>query len=148
MNLIKQPNKWSCLPTSFAMVLDISLEDIYNFLGHDGSEIWFDDPNPWRSFNIQEMISLSEAHGFWVMEIITKPAQQPPNSQEFREVYDLSEANRRINFYINKYSGVMILRIPHAVAWNHEEQRIYDPRGDIHEVESDIEAFYAMGRIL
>jgi len=35
----KSPNRWSCLPTSFAMAADIPLSELLAEIGHDGSEI-------------------------------------------------------------------------------------------------------------
>jgi hypothetical protein len=38
MNLLqKQPNEWSCLPTSLAMLVGLPVEDIIPKYGHDGS---------------------------------------------------------------------------------------------------------------
>lgn len=54
-----QPNGWSCLATAFAICLDVPVKDIFKWLGHDGSEIIYEDvPEPYcrRSFHPQELI--------------------------------------------------------------------------------------------
>lgn len=59
MKKIKQPNRASCLPTSFAMVSDGNPKEIFNFLGHDGTEIVRPDsgiPLCYRGFDIQECL--------------------------------------------------------------------------------------------
>ncbi len=58
-----QPNRWSCLPTSLAMVLKVRVRVIFELLGHDGSEIlWPDLPEPQkrRSFSLQEMVYVAD----------------------------------------------------------------------------------------
>ena len=62
MNLIVQPNRWSCLPTAFAMAIGITVEEMVNAIGHDGSKIiWPDLPEPRcrRGFHTQECIRVA-----------------------------------------------------------------------------------------
>lgn len=69
MLLQKKPSRWSCLPVSFAMALNIPVQDIFDELGHDGGEIlWLNLPEPTcrRSFHIQEMIEIALRRGFAV----------------------------------------------------------------------------------
>lgn len=54
----ENPNGWSCLPTAFACCLDVPVSEIFDWLGHDGSEIlWPELPEPGcrYGFHIQEM---------------------------------------------------------------------------------------------
>lgn len=56
---MKQPNRWSCLPTAFALATGHSVQWMFDAIGHDGSEIvWPDLPEPQcrRAFHIQECI--------------------------------------------------------------------------------------------
>ncbi len=39
MKLQTSPNRWSCLPTSFAMALDVRAGQVIKWLGHDGSQV-------------------------------------------------------------------------------------------------------------
>jgi len=59
ITLQRQPNGWSCLPTSFAMTLDVPVDKIISYMGHDGSEIYFPNrPDPFgrRAFHPQEIM--------------------------------------------------------------------------------------------
>ena len=65
MILQKQPNRWSCLVTAFAMALDTPLDELIRLLGHDGSEIIFpnnNDPHNRRSFHPQEILDVAEEY--------------------------------------------------------------------------------------
>lgn len=62
MNLLRQPNRWTCLPTAFAMALDLSVDEMLQHIGHDGSAIlWPDLPEPRcrRGFHTQECIRVA-----------------------------------------------------------------------------------------
>lgn len=54
----QSPNGWSCLAVCFANMLGITLEQVIKDLGHDGSEIISNDPEPTcrRAFDTQELI--------------------------------------------------------------------------------------------
>lgn len=70
MNLLIQSNEWSCLPTAVSMVLDVMPKEIYDFLGHDGSEIiQSDEPYPYnhRGFTVEEMAWYCCMHGISMM---------------------------------------------------------------------------------
>jgi hypothetical protein len=57
----KNPNAWSCLPTAFANVLDLELDRVLFYLGHDGSEIvraGLPDPLCRKGFHPHELIRL------------------------------------------------------------------------------------------
>ena len=43
MRLLRKPERWMCLPASFAMVLDLPLGDIFREIGHDGSQVVWPD---------------------------------------------------------------------------------------------------------
>ncbi len=61
MRPLKNPNTWSCLPTAFAIVLEVSLEAVLGIVGHDGSEIThagLPEPLCRRGFHPQEMIKM------------------------------------------------------------------------------------------
>lgn len=61
MKPLKNPNAWSCLPTAFAIALEVSLEAVLGVVGHDGSEIThagLPEPLCRRGFHPQEMIKM------------------------------------------------------------------------------------------
>ena len=78
MRLLRKPERWMCLPASFAMVLDLPLADIFDEIGHDGSQIvWPDLPEPMcrRGFHPQELIHLCLNHGYAAtrVELYSRP---------------------------------------------------------------------------
>ena len=91
MLLQKQPNSWSCLPTAFAMVMDLPVEELILATGHDGSaELW---ERYHQSWHIQEIILAALKLGFATTElhdvcesapyIGVKPLEQVYNLQDF-----------------------------------------------------------------
>ena len=66
MRLLRKPERWMCLPASFAMVLGLPLSVIFDEIGHDGSQIVKPElPEPMcrRGFHPQELIHLCLNHG-------------------------------------------------------------------------------------
>lgn len=160
MQLLTQPNHWTCLPTSAAMLLNMSLDDVLGHIGHDGSEIvWPDLPDPQRrrAFHIQEIVELALA-----LDCSLTPIEQTPtfaNSPEFafetlgvaidnhaknsvlKEYYEEVKAKLHpitrkypLDHYLANYNGLLIglgsRGRPHAAAWNREEFTVYDPCGE------------------
>ena len=41
--VLKQPNRWTCLPTALAQLLKVPLADVIRIIGHDGSQIVADE---------------------------------------------------------------------------------------------------------
>ncbi len=153
MELLKQPNRWSCLPTAMAMITDQSVDMIINQIGHDGSEIlWPDLPEPRcrRSFHIQEMVDIALASGRFLMLIEKSPltlsnvevsfdrlgtailAKAPHNrlyelyGEMASRIYPLRRPS--LQNYLKEYDA-LILSPGHAAAWNSTEQLVYDPNG-------------------
>ncbi len=57
----KNPNAWSCLPTAFAIALDVPVETLIALIGHDGSEVThagLPEPLNRRGFHPQELIKI------------------------------------------------------------------------------------------
>lgn len=76
----KNPNPWSCLPASFATVLEVQLEAILAIVGHDGSEIThvgLGEPLCRRGFHPQEMIKMCLEDGMAVSRIEIFPTSVP-----------------------------------------------------------------------
>jgi hypothetical protein len=71
-----QPNRWSCLPTAFAMAMNIPVGEILTYIGHDGSEIiWPDLPEPKcrRAFHPQEIIMFAFVRGWAAIHFELNP---------------------------------------------------------------------------
>lgn len=133
MQLQIAPNRWSCLPTSFAMVLDIPLEQIITMIGHNGSAIlWpdFEEPFCRRAFHIQELIDCCNQLDYAVTLIEAMPIsevkgryfQQPLSVERF---YNHLSGTRGILTGVGRRLGN-----PHAVAW--DGFNIFDPVGEIY----------------
>jgi hypothetical protein len=72
MTPIKQPNRWSCLPTTLAILLDTEVATIIDIIGHDGSTIIFpekEDPHRRRSFHIQEIVMAAYQLGYALIQM-------------------------------------------------------------------------------
>jgi len=113
--LQQQPNRWSCLPTAFAMAFNIPVAKFIKLIGHDGSEIIFPDmsePYSRRSFHIQEMLRLSLINGFSVTELQPKPV-----SSVRGELYALPYSKEEFEYYLKTYTGVLVGKT-HAVYWD------------------------------
>src|SRR2546423_390829 len=118
MKLIKQPNKWTCLPTSFAMVLDIPLDIIMTKIGHNGPD-----------FHIQELIDVAMKFNFMVTPIESNP-RIGLSEDDCKHVYDFDMASHRLAKYLNEHKGVLtgvFSKKRHAVAY--KDKTIYDPNG-------------------
>ena len=127
-----QPNRWSCLATSFAMVLDINVTDLYEEIGHDGSKIiWPGAKFPYdrRGFHIQELIECCLRRGRFVTPIEPRPLLASPETGQQYEV-KIGDAESRMSYHMQGQEGVLqgvINGGRHAVAWDGE--RILDPSG-------------------
>ncbi len=138
MRLQKQPNRWSCWPTAFAMVADVPVEKFFETIRSNGSQIIFPElPEPLnrRSFAFNELLACMVEFGYSCTPIITE-FEQGPKDTDCSMVYMLLPGT--IERYMQDYDGVITGFLPsgagHAVAWNHEEKLIYDPRGTVEEL--------------
>jgi hypothetical protein len=124
------------------MVLDCLPKDIYDYLGHDGSEIiWPDLPDPYkrRAFHIQEMVDFCIENLVYPIEITQDCRYTPPNIEE--PLFDpyKEKALDRLAYYLMLRPCVLLGSRtngkPHAVAWSYKEQLIYDPTGYKYQLE-------------
>lgn len=158
-----QPNRWSCLPTAFAMGIGIPVKQIFDYLGHDGSEIiWpeFPEPKKRKAFHIQEMIDFSLTKDVCPVHIEVNPISATEvnlifhklgqslekgnleTSQSlYREIqarmHNIKTDPNRITNYLNRYKSIALGILPtgtlHAVAW--DRNLVYDPNGVAYSVE-------------
>jgi hypothetical protein len=122
-----------CLPASFAMVLDLTLDEILAEIGHDGSAIKFPgmpEPVCRRGFHPQELIDVCLARGFAATRIELAPClMATPNSPEWPVLPD-DVAWQRFKRTIDLTRGVIEgvgSHCGHAVAY--EYGHIFDPDG-------------------
>jgi hypothetical protein len=86
MKAQKNPNAWSCLPTAFAIALDVEVENMIAQIGHDGSEIThagLPDPLRRRGFHPQECIEVCMRDNIAVTQIDMTPSAVP--SDQYRQ---------------------------------------------------------------
>lgn len=147
MQLVKKDTRWGCLPAAFATVTDSTLEEIYDFCGHDGSEIVWPqlyDPLRRRSFHIQEMTSFCLSKNFSVTTIARRFCCTQDLAPDEILVFDNDITNARFHDYLQHYYGVLIGE-GHAVAWDGHD--ILDPDGDIkHSYQFDY--FFIVAKLL
>jgi len=147
MRLQHQPNKWSCLPTAFAMATNRPVDRVISDIGHDGSEIIFpdlDEPYCRRGFHIQELVSVCMFHNTGVIQI-----ELDPVSEAQGHLFKLPVC-KRLDYYLVNYNGVLVgtgmSGTPHAVAW--DGLNILDPNGLQYNIkEFNIELFFLITSI-
>lgn len=138
MRLQRKNERWQCLPTAFAMVMDVEQQAIYDFCGHDGSQVlWedLDEPEKRRGFHIQEMIRFVCSKGNAVTPIEVLPILATRDGR--RVSIQFSNLDGETN---NVGQVVELMKIGkgvlecvsrggkrHAVAFG--EGKIYDPDG-------------------
>ena len=139
MNLIRSDTH-QCSAAAFAMVLGIGLEDMCNLLGHNGLQRINPLPEPYcfRGFHPAEFIDCLLRKSLSVTMIEVEPKMIHGHL-----VQDHSEFLGTQRFYnALRYGDGVILgavnHTGHAVAWDSKSQKVYDPRGFIYDLESDI----------
>jgi hypothetical protein len=146
----RSPNRWSCLPTAFAMALYTSVHEVIAKAGHDGSEIaWPQFPEPLcrRGFHIQEMIFIAWRHySRTVTPFEALPMLRSCDGDPI-DVPSLPEPHWRMPEVMANASGVVtgttINGQPHAVAWDGEI--ILDPNGTTYSIDKfRLECFWML----
>lgn len=134
MKLQTQNERWQCVITAFAMVLNVHVEDLIRLVGHDGSEIAFPDlPEPERrqGHNIYEMIRVAVNLGYAVTPIPLRPATTPANNPAREIIIGTDEGNwNDFSSHLQHSRGIIECSGPygyHVIAYDHG--RILDPRG-------------------
>lgn len=132
MLLQRRLNHGQCLAVSFAMALDIAVEDIFKELGHDGSLIWWPElPEPLcrRSFHIQELIEVALRRGYAVT-----PFELAPVLACYEKRYYFDERWTAFADVIANSIGVLTgmgVRTHHAVAYYYGQ--IFDPDSGVYD---------------
>ena len=137
LRLQRQPNRWSCLPTAFAIAFDTPAEVFIEHIGHDGSEIMWPqlkEPMRRRGFHVQECIDVATRAGFAVTPFEMIPRHAPAYPVPAVSILfggSLDAAYVRFARIIDASTGVITghgCNTGHAVAY--ERGMILDPRGE------------------
>lgn len=144
-----QPTRWSCVPSAFATVLNMEVETLLEYIGHDGSEIVFDDlPDPLcrRAFQTQELTLVLWKLGYNVVSFDIEPlAFVDPE-----HVFTLDHLEPEILKIMSESIGVGCGHIrdtekTHAFAWN--GSLCYDPTGFIYPLSRfELYSFHAISK--
>lgn len=144
-NFQQQPNVWSCVPTCFAMLLDIPVETIIEEVGHDGSEIIFPDleePYCRRGFTQQEMLDVCWKHGYAIVEITKNIVSCIEMIDGSYKTYEVPVSKERFDNYLVGTIGVLTGLINdkyHACVW--DGYKLISPDGLFYPLEK-IEPMY------
>lgn len=115
------------------MVLDVSVDDVFNYTGHDGSAIVFpslEDPHCRRGHTLYEMIHYALNKGVGVVPFQEKYLHTSLISGDEQVV---SVNSKVIDELFAQEDMVLIGTMPngsgHAAAWCCEDRTVYDPNG-------------------
>jgi len=114
-----QPNGASCLPTAFASILGVQVEEMFDFLGHDGMEVLWPELLPplcYRSFHIQEMYEYALTQNFAVVTLAPVWGLAP--DELHMKPYECERMQDYINYYVSVFTGITGFGNYHAVAWD------------------------------
>lgn len=130
MQLLVQPNKWSCLPTSLAMVIDEPFDKVIDTIGHDGSGILYPeygvDPLQRRAFHILE-ITYAAWQLDWSLVGFENIYFEPLGKDVGGKEYTIDEI---IEPLLKSHNAILIGELrgnSHAVAWNAARGVVHDP---------------------
>jgi len=75
VRLIQQPNLWTCGPCAVAMVLDVTLDEVIEACGHDGSAKvdWDKIPGGRAGFNESDLTLAALRLGYGMVRLAAKP---------------------------------------------------------------------------
>jgi hypothetical protein len=127
-------NNYECVVASFAMVMDTTIEDLIERVGHNGKGVVAEGvsaPECWRSWHPEEFIDLLLADGF----AMTLTTMNPMMIHGPKLINHAAFMGQDRFFSALLYGDGVIFGQAgangrgHAVAWNRDELKIYDPRG-------------------
>lgn len=141
MKLVMSPNRWSCLPCCFAMIMNLELQDVIKWLAHDGSEIIFPNaPEPLRrrGFHEQELLDFSWNRGFSTTCFESSPGITWDGVEDYR-IDNQALSAQRITYYLT-YPNIIIIgvgenKIRHSVCWDSKSKHVFCPSRGIRKIE-------------
>jgi len=114
------------------MCLEVSPKAIHDYLGIDGTQIWF-PPNKMRGIHIQEIQDYAMTLGHCFFPIEREPVIAPDYHTEPRQIFNESDFKfKRFNIHIRGRVCILISDT-HACAW--DGYKVYDPKGFIESFE-------------
>lgn len=120
----KQPTQWACLATSFAIVLDVDVQDLFREIGHDGSEVMhraLPEPERRRAHHVQELIDCCDRRRLAVTHYEACPVAGTEEGEHIYLPWDTGAARERFKVKITGIPGVFTglnpFGRPHAWAW-------------------------------
>jgi len=139
-----------CIVYSLAMILEETVENILDELGHDGTEKWWKLPAPYcyRGHHIQELMDLClrRQKALVLIEVFPKSGSQldPFNG---RDIWTTEFAHRRFLRIIKRRRGILIGKASngsgHACAW--DGSSVFDPNGHKYGLDSfQVEEFWML----
>lgn len=153
MKLIRQPNQWSCLLASAAMVLDTDCDTLIKMTGHNGDEIvlpLLPEPARRKGHHLQEIIDCAIKFEYAVTPIEVLPYSTPDGLAEFPVEFPEGNKERLLRYMANG-KGILTglgSQWRHALSWNGKQ--IYDPNGFIyffHDIKIKIDCFWRFDKI-
>jgi len=143
------PNRWSCMPCSFATATGIPVQRIIDAVGHDGSSIIFPDleePLCRRGFLGGEIVTAMLELGYIVATYEYTPFGIVTPQHHFSVNYE----GDRLEFFkriCQDSDGVLAgttksTRVKHAVAYEGSSHKIYDPLGFIYPFDRIVPEIY------
>lgn len=160
-NLQKQPSPWACLPTSFAMVMQLDAADFVRCIGHDDE----------RGFHVQECLTIALSEGWAFVPFEASPEVEQVACICSRDGRGCDELHlqcslcngtslrylkpRTIHWQdlLQPYHGVLTGKVRgadgyHAVAWDKKLQKCLDPRGIVLGLEAfEVDTFWIATKI-
>ena len=126
MQFQKNPNAWSCLPTSFAMCMDVPVEEVLSRLSQDGSKITFPKRKgfPYRGYHWMEVQAAAFELGFVTMTF-EHFGSIGESQEECVPAMDWGIDHKRPTVV----TGLATSGNGHAVAYDPGTKLYYDPRG-------------------
>lgn len=143
----KQPSKFSCLPTAFAIIMGIPVTNIIDGIGHDDA----------RGFHVQECLSFALMVGWAFSPHELEPMVEPAKCRNERclgghvgyrgngsrieckeccgdGVWRLAPKVTEFSTLLANHHGVLTGKLKHiegyhAVAWDRKVRKCLDPRG-------------------
>lgn len=130
MKLLKM-EKPQCLLYSAAMVLDVEVERLIDYIGHSGLENIVTDSGTWvRGISIQEIVDFALLEMNRAIVTINVFPVLGKQGIWYYPIYSDELAEHRFRSYLREHDAIL-MEENHAVAWNSETQQVYDPRGVI-----------------
>lgn len=142
MKLILQSHDSDCLAACVAMTLDLSLKEIYDFVGHNGRAIlWpnLDGPEQRRGFIFPELLPLYLVNMTYPVEIWKETEHGPEPTLKHNNVELIHKA-------MSTRPGIVFIDGKHCLAWCHNEKMAFDPIGFKIQIENldNVDLFIAL----